>query len=491
MIGINILKERYKIIFGYIGEITIGVGFSLFLPLITLFFYKTDKKDIMAIICSGLISLIIGFLLKLNLKSDSDKSLTIQEGGIIVLFSWIIAVILGGLPFIFSGQLSFTQAIFEAVSGFTTTGLSVVNVEETSNMFLLWRSIMQLMGGAGLVVILLSAIIGPHGDNLYNAEARSDRLVPNAKKTVTMIMKIYLSYILSGIILYSIAGMPIFDAINHSIAAVSTGGFSTKADSIGFYNSVSIELITIILMILGTINFASHMLLWKGKFKDFFRIGETRFMLFFMGILIPFVLYFTTLNLFSSLSKSLRVAAFEIISAISTSGFSTVPYTNWNPLGIFTMIILMIIGGGIGSTAGGLKLYRVYTCFKVFIWNIKSVNLPKRVIKENYIIRPEGKFYVSNGHLVEISSFFTIYFFMYIISVTILLAHNYSIFEAMFEMASCFSTVGLSIGVTSPDAPILVLWTQIVGMFFGRLEFFVIFFSIGKIFKDSIFISKN
>lgn len=209
---------------------------------------------------------------------------------------------------VLNGELSVSQAIFEAVSGFTTTGLSVVNVTKTSHMILLWRSIMQFLGGVGLAVIMLTSIIGPLGMNLYNAEARSDMLLPNIKSSAKIIVIIYLGYIIGGVVLYFIANMPLFDAINHSIAAVSTGGFSTKAESIGYYNSVSIELITIILMILGTINFSTHLLILKGKFNQVLKIGEIKIFFLLIFIFIPLFTFYTTLPLYTELYRGVRVA---------------------------------------------------------------------------------------------------------------------------------------------------------------------------------------
>lgn len=484
----NILGKKYKYILGYTGIIMMIVGFSMFTPLLVYPIYPAEKIEVFSLVITAVCSVVLGFgAKKLFLKENDNVKLSIQEGGVTVVFSWITAVIICALPFVISGQLNFVQAVFEAVSGLTTTGLSVVNVEKTSNIFLLWRSVMQFLGGAGLAVIMLSAIIGPNGVGLYNAEARSDRLMPNIKKSTKLIMIIYVGYIIGGIILYILFGMPWFDAVNHSIAAVSTGGFSTKTASIGYYESVSIELITIILMILGTINFAAHAVLLKGKIKNFCRIGEIRFMTLLFFISIPITFYFCTINLFESVSKAWRVAAFEIVSAVSTTGFSTVGYGNWNGFGAFMLIIVMIIGGGSGSTAGGMKHYRVYVLLKSLWWNIKSFILPKRIFKQYYVIRPEGKYYVNDKHVNEISSIITVYLSMFVVCVFILLAHGYGIKESMFEIASCLSTVGLSMGVTSPDAPNLVLITESAAMFMGRLEFIVVFYAFLKIIKDMRF----
>jgi trk system potassium uptake protein TrkH len=480
----NFLKERYSIILRYIGIITIGVGTALLLPLLILPLYINESTDVIYFIAPSLIAIVIGYAIKTLIKKPKQTTLTLQEGGIIVLFAWIIAIIFSAIPFIISGQLNFTQAIFEATSGLTTTGLSVVDVTKISHIFLLWRSIMQFFGGAGIAVVMLAAIIGPYGFGLYNAEARSDKLLPHIAKSAKLIMVIYSGYILAGTILYIVVGMNWFDAINHSIAAVSTGGFSTKFGSIGEYQSLPIELITIILMILGTINFAAHYVLLKGEIKKFFKIGEIRFMFFLLAVSIPIASFLSLINLFESMGKSIRVGVFEFVSALSTTGFSTVPYTNWDDFSVFIMIALMVIGGGAGSTAGGLKLYRAYILVKSLIWNLKEFLLPKNSVRQNYIYRPDGKYYVSKEHILEVSNFATLYFIIYILGVSILIFNGYTIKESMFEFASSLSTVGLSIGVTSPDAPIAVLWTQIVGMFFGRLEFFVIFFAIIKIFKD-------
>ena len=491
MSGVEILKNRYKLILGYTGIILLGVSLAMLTPLLTIPFFPYKQIEIFSFLATSFFTALIGLSLKRFIVNEKNVTMSIQEGGIVVFISWSATVILSALPFVISGQLNFVQACFEVVSGYTTTGLSVVDVRETTHMVLLWRSIMQLLGGVGLVVIMLSAIIGPHGVGLYNAEARSDKLVPNIRKTTKMIVIIYLSYILAGIVLYVLAGMSVFDSINHSIAAVSTGGFSTKYESIGYYNSTTIELITIILMVLGTINFAAHAILWKGKIKEFLNIGEFKTMLFMFSFSIPLTVFFTTKDMFESLSKSIRVAVFEIISAVSTTGFSTVGYTNWNDFGFFMLVLMMIIGGGTGSTAGGIKQYRVYILLKSLWWNIKSFILPRNLVKEYHVNRADGKFYVSDKHIIEVCSVTTIYMFMFVISILILMAHGYSMRDSMFEIASCLSTVGLSVGITSPDAPVLVLIVETIMMFLGRLEFIVVFYSILRMIKDFKFIKSE
>lgn len=478
------LRNRYNLILGYCGVVFIIIGITLLIPLSTVLFLKYELIDIFIFSILGIFSIILGSLLKKNINKDKNITLNFQEGGVIVFISWIYAILIGALPFIIKGQLTFSQGIFEAVSGFTTTGLSMVNVLETSDAILLWRSIMQFLGGTGLAVIMLSSIIGPLGIGLYNAEARSDMLVPNIKNSAKTIMLIYSGYILGGIILYYLAGMSMFDSINHSIAAVSTGGFTTKVESIGYYNSISIEFITIILMVLGTINFGAHLLILKGKFKTFFKIGELRFMFFLFLIFIPLVTFYAVLPIYNSLAKSFRVAIFEVVSAISTTGFSTTTYFNWTSLGYFILLLSMLIGGGTGSTAGGIKQYRVYILLKNLWWEIKKMTYSKKSIKENSIYKPEGKVYIDNNFLNEIIVILSGYILTYTICVTILLTQGYTLKESMFEIASCLSTVGLSYGVTSIEASNITVWTMSFAMFLGRLEFLIIISTFIKFYKD-------
>jgi trk system potassium uptake protein TrkH len=484
-----ILRSRYKIILTYTSVIIFGVAILNLLPLIFLFFDTSDVQYVNSFVYSAIISFLVAlFLLTMGdrsiLKSDHHvEPLTQKEGGIIVLFVWIISTILVSLPYLFWGKLNFTQSCFEGVSGLTTTGLSMVDVSQTPKIFLAWRSLTQFVGGAGFAVIMLSSIIGPGGLGLYYAEGRSEQILPNIVNSTKIIMFIYSFFITSGVIVYTLLGMPFFDAINHSIAALSTGGFSTQVNSIGEYNSFPIELFTILLMLIGTTNFAALYLLFKKKFREFLKIGEIRFGILLI-LLFPLMMMIILLPLYSSLQDSLRVGTFEVISAMSTTGFSTVSYINWPESAVFIMIVLMIIGGGTGSTAGGIKQYRIFLLLKSLWWNFQDYISPQRKITQHKINKPEGIYYIQRKAFVQNVNFISLYMLIYIFGVLILTANGYSLIDSMFEYASCLSTVGLSIGITSPNADGIVLWTEIVGMFLGRLEFLIVFFSIVKMLKD-------
>ncbi|MCF8000664.1 MAG: TrkH family potassium uptake protein [Halanaerobiales bacterium] len=482
---INVLKERYQLLIKYIGILMMASSAFLLLPLLSLPFYPNEIKYSYAFIIPSIILFVIGFIAWKNTKHNREEvSLSLKEGGIIVLFSWVIAVLFSALPFMLINMLNFTQAIFESMSGWTTTGLSVVDVTTAPKLILLWRSIMQFFGGAGLVVVMLSSVLHPYGFGLYNAEGRSDQLLPHVKRSTKAIMIIYGSYTLGGIILYILVGMNVFDAFNHSLAALSTGGFSTQVNSIGHYNSISIEMVTWILMLIGTTNFATHFALLKGRFKVFFKNGEIRLLMLLNAVFIPILMYFTVNNLYDSVPAGLRRAIFETITAISTTGFSLDTFNTWNLFGIFCIIILMLIGGGTGSTAGGIKLYRIYLIFKSIYWEIKGYFLPEDVVNKNYIWRGEKRIEAKSNFVMEAANYVVLYLFTYFLGVLIFLAHGYNLSDSMFEFASALGTVGLSVGITSADAPPFILWTETFGMFLGRLEFFVIFFAIIKIFKD-------
>ncbi|WP_041367282.1 TrkH family potassium uptake protein [Natranaerobius thermophilus] len=483
----EILIRKYNYIIGYIGVILLGLSIALLLPLIFLFIFGEESILVRSFLIPAVFSALLGFIMSTPIrKGNNDSHLTLHEGGVIVVLSWLMVTFISAFPFLLSGELNFTQALFESVSGWTTTGLSVVDESEIANTLIFWRSLMQYLGGAGIAVTLLAAIIGPSGGmGLYSAEGRSDKLLPNVFKSIKLIIIIYLGYTFSGIILYMIVGMPWFDSIIHSFSALSTGGFSSRPESIGAFDSLAIELVTIILMILGTTNFAAHHVFLRGKIKEFFKIGEIKFMFILMGITIPVVIFVALFPLYGNFAESLRFGTFELISSITTTGYSTgVDYDSWGSFAVFVIIVLMIFGGGAGSTAGGVKLIRIYVLFKSVVWHIQEHFLPKNIVRENYILKPGEKFYVYQRHITQFANFLLLYLATYILGVLIFLAHGFQLEDSMFEFASTLGTVGLSVGLTSPDAPLFILWTQIFGMLLGRLELYIIFFAFIRIIKD-------
>jgi trk system potassium uptake protein TrkH len=336
----------------------------------------------------------------------------------------------------------------------------------------------------GLAIIMLSAITGPTGPAVSVAEGR-DQLVSHVRQSAKLVMIIYGGYQVVGTLALWLAGMGWFDAVNHTFAATSTGGFSTHPENIGYWNSVAVEAVTIPLMILGNLSFVTAWLLLRGKFRAVGRNGEVRVMAVVIPLGACLVFLLTCRGLCPTLGKSARVAIFETVSALTTTGFSTVGYGNWNALGWLVLTVLMLIGGGTCSTAGGIKQYRVYLLWKSATWELRRMLLPRTAVTENHVWEADRKVFVNDTRMRQIGAFVFLYLLTYTVGSAILAAYGYGLKESLFEYASAVSNSGLSIGLTSPSAPAGALWTMTVGMFLGRLEFFVILASAAKLLRDA------
>ena len=479
----RLLRKRYRAIFSYTGLVLVMCSGLMLTPLLALLIWPQEARQAWEFILPAAVLAALGLATWRLLRPSEEVVLTVQEGGVIVLVSWVMVCVFSAWPFMAAG-LNFTQAVFESVSGWTTTGLSVVNVEKASHLILLWRSIMQLAGGAGLAIIMLSAITGPTGPAFSSAEGR-EQLVPHVRYSAKLVLMIYSGYALVGVVAYVLAGMGWFDAINHAFPAVSTGGFSSKPDSIGHWDSPTIEAVTMALMTLGNLNFVTAWLLLRGKFRAAGHNGELRLFALLVPVCAAALFLLTCGGLYASLGKSIRVSVFETVSALTTTGFSTVGYGDWNGFGWLVLIVLMLIGGGICSTAGGIKQYRIYMLWKSLVWELRRFLLPRTAVVENAVYEGERRVFIEEARLRQIGTFVFLYLSTFVIGAGILTAYGYGLKESLFEYASAVGTVGLSVGVTSASAPGGVLWAETAGMFLGRLEFIVVLVSIAKLFRDS------
>ena len=457
------------------------IGALLLMPLFLLPFYPQDTCYTLDFVLPALLSFAFGGILSYRNRNLDEDSLfsshikSMQSSSQIVLAVWGWGIFTGALPFILSGQLTFVQALFESVSGWTTTGLSVMNVEETSHIFLFYRSLMQYCGGLGFVLMIVMLISGKQAMGLFHAEGHSDKLMPNLKKTARTIFLMYFLFLLIGTLNTWLVGMDFFDALCHTMCALSTGGFSTKLNSIGEYNSFAVELSIIFLMLAGTTNFAVLLLLVKGKWSQFCKVSEVRFMALLIAILVPLT-GISLSNAFGfGIHEGLRRAFFDIVSALSTSGYSTMSYQDWPPTALGLLICAMLIGGGIGSTAGGIKLSRVYLMLRLLGQNIKSRIHSARLVQTAYYTRAQGKTEIDRETAEDTCSFINCYFLLFIIgSLLLTVTADCTLTEAMFEFASSIGTVGLSIGLTGPATNNATLFVEMAGMILGRLEIFII-----------------
>jgi trk system potassium uptake protein TrkH len=478
------LRRRYGAILSYTGVILAICGVIMLSPLLLLTVYPEEAGQAWAFAAPALALVGLGVLAWKALKPSKSVALTVQEGGVIVLLSWVTVILFSAWPFMRLLGLDFTRAVFESVSGWTTTGLSVVDVTKAGKMVLLWRSTMQLFGGAGLAILMMSAIIGPTGAGLSAAEGRGEQLVPHVRQSARLVMLIYGGYVAAGIIALSLAGMSPFDAVNHTFTAVSTGGFSTRPESIGFWNSPTIEAIIIALMMLGNLSFVTAWLALRGEFRFVLRNGEVRLFAVLAPLATAAVFLVTSQFLYPHLGKAFRVALFESVSALTTTGFSTVTYNNWNSFGALVLIMLMLVGGGTCSTAGGIKQFRIYLLSKQLAWEMKRAFLPRTAVLERPIWEADRKIFLRDARFSQISIFVFLYMMVFFAGVLILCACGYSVQDSMFEFASSLGTVGLSIGVTTVKSSNIVLWSESAAMFLGRLEFFVIIVSALRLVAD-------
>ncbi len=286
-----------------------------------------------------------------------------------------------------------------------------------------------------------------------------------------------------GTLAYWIAGMSPLDAVNHSFAAVSTGGFSTRTQSIGHWDSLAVEAVSLPLMFLGNMSFITAWLLWRGRVGPVARNGEIRLFVVLVSLASAALFLITSQAVYPLLSKSIRVAVFETVSALTTTGFSTVGYKDWNAFGVTVLVILMLIGGGTCLTAGGIKQFRVYLFIKLLIWEIRLSLLPRSVVFERPVWEGNRRVFVDDARVRPGGNFYLLVFGN-ISGRGIAPVCLRSLSDSLFEFASALGTVGLSVGVTSAQMPDAALWAETFAMFLGRLEFMVVIVSLLKLLRD-------
>lgn len=480
----NILPA-YKVILGYSGFCMILVGVAVLATLLTLFAYPEESIYAWNFIIPGFLSIIIGTLLFKPIYKKKKIELDKNHDTLIVLLAWIFAIIICMLPYYMSGKHSITHSIFEATSGLTTTGLTVMQVDELPKIYLMFRSVTLYLGGVGLILIMTSLFSSAFGMRLYNAEGHPNKLIPNVIKSSRMIVCIYTGYILVGAVLYIIFGMTPFDAINHSIAAVANGGFSTHSENIGYYNSIPIEIITMVLMILGGTNFWLNLMLITGKFKRLLKHCETKTALVLWIIFVPILSCILLGGVCETFGEGFRVALFQLISAMATAGFQTVKtFEIWPSAALFLMATFMIIGFQSGSTAGGIKQYRLAIAAKSMYYDIKSRLMNKREVSARKINIYGENTEITKERSFEAHNFIMIYLGI-ILSITFIYTLcGYSLEKSLFESASILGCVGLSAGITGIAASNFINWVAILGMLIGRLDIYPVVLSLMVLGQD-------
>jgi trk system potassium uptake protein TrkH len=447
----------------------------MLIPILVTFIYN-EPKYIASFLYSAIISAIIGFLLVKLFRVE--MKMTLKSAMIFSTIIWLVACALGSLPYYFSGELSYLNSYFEAMSGFTTTGFSMYpNLDAVSYTMNFWRAFTQWIGGLGIIFLLLALLRSTGADvmRLYLAEGREERLVPSIKHSTRIIVYIYLMFTGIGIILFLAAGMSPFDSVFHTFASLSTGGFGMHNTSILYYNSVWVEIAAMIIMMIGATNFALHYTVLKGNWREYFRDIETKVaftLIIISTALVTFMLYNNQVY-GNDLLLNLRFSLFQMVSAITTTGLQTAFYpdilSKWIGLGTFLMTIIMIIGAGSLSTGGGIKWLRVGILLKGISWQVKSFILPGKAVMAKKL-HHVTELKITDDVIRLTGAFLSTYLVVYIVSVIIVLIYYPDISRVIFEVASALSNVGLSSGIMTPTSPALVKIVFIIDFWMGRLE---------------------
>jgi trk system potassium uptake protein TrkH len=469
---------NYGIIIKIIGYVLM-VESILLLPPFFIGLY-TQEGDATAFGITILLTFLSGFLF--SRKTIKDKSISIREGLSIVSLSWIVISIFGALPlYMTKSTPTYINALFEIVSGFTTTGASVIsNVEGLTHGILFWRSFTHWVGGMGILVFSLALLpaLGVGGFQLYKFESPgpvAGKIAPKLKNTAKILYTIYFGVTILQVILLRIGGMSLFDSLVYTFGTVGTGGFATKNISVGAYNSTYLHLVIAVFMTLSGINFANYYLILNGKVSDFFKDEETRLYIGIQAlatVLIAINLYMTSYN---NLGLAFRDSYFQASSVMTTTGYSTVDFDLWPTFSKGILLVLMMIGGSAGSTAGGMKVVRILILFKMVKREVIKIFHPRAVVP----IKLGGKV-VPNETVSGIHSFTALYMIIFILSTILVSLEGINLESAASSVIATLSNIGPGLGFVGPTqnfggfSQISILYFTLL-MLLGRLELFTMF----------------
>lgn len=471
---------RIRPILSVLGFLLVTVSLALLTALFFSFHYDEDFRPILY---SGLITLVVGGLLMLSFKhKEPEEGLRIREGFAIVTFGWVIVPLFGCLPFLLSGAIpSFTDAYFEALSGFTTAGASILtDVEAMPKGELYWRCLTQWLGGMGIIVLALAILplLGVGGMQLFKAEVAGptkDKLTPRVAETARLLWGLYVLVTGAEVIMLMAGGVSFYDALCHSFTTIATGGFSTKNASIATFNSAYVDAVVTLFMFIGGTNFALHYGALKGGVRDYFRDNEWMFFaVSFLVVAAIMTLAVAPTSYEGNYLMAFRYVAFNLMSVMSTTGYATADFALWAPLAQAALLFLMFPGGCAGSTSGGMKNIRVLLLLKTAVNELKKLIHPKAVVP----IRYNGRM-VEQEILLTIAGFIILFLVTFSTSTIILTLTGLDVVSSMSGVVACMSTVGPGLGTVGPMANYahlsdLAKWTLNACMLVGRLELYTV-----------------
>jgi trk system potassium uptake protein TrkH len=467
-----------KTVFFMIGILLIVLGFSMLFPYVIQIMYDESSHSFIA---SSFVTIFIGILFVLA-NLEREFKLNLRQTFLFSTLAWLMVAAFGSLPFILSPkEFTFSEAFFESMSGITTTGATIItDLDKSPKSILLWRAIMQWLGGIGIVVMAITILplLKVGGMQLFKMEGpdSTEKILPRTIEVAAIIISTYLILTFLCGMFYWIFGMSIFDSIAHAMTTIATGGFSTHNDSIGFFKNSNIEIIASIFIVLGSIPFISYLKFAQGNKKIFFQDVQIRGLinLLFFSVLIMFT-YLLFIDYESNILDKIRISSFNVISILSGTGYVTDDFGLWGKFSLIFFLFLMFIGGCAGSTACGIKIFRLQMLL-IFLKNqIKKLIHPNSIIISKYNNQKISESFI-NSVIVFIFSFLFIFF----IIAMLLSISGLDFLTAISGAASAISNVGPGLGdMIGPNGnyktiPDLSKWILSIGMLLGRLELFAV-----------------
>jgi trk system potassium uptake protein TrkH len=469
---------NFKFIIRILGFLLVVESVAMLIATMIAIIYK--GSDINALLLSTLITSATGIIL-LALTRNVKKDIGKREGFIIVTLVWILFSFFGSLPFILSNSIpDLTNAFFETMSGFTTTGASILNnIESLPNGILFWRSMTQWLGGMGIIVLSLAIlpIFGFGGMQLFAAEVPgpvTDKLSPRINSTAKSLWIIYLFFTILETILLWIGGMTFFDAINHSFTTMATGGYSTKQASIAFWPSPYIQYVITIFMIIAGANFSVSYLVLTGKFRKAIENEELRYYLFFVAAFSLVIFGGLLISTQLGVEQAFRDSIFQVASIITTTGYATVDYLTWSPFLVVVLFAVFFFGGSAGSTGGGLKIMRIVLLLKNSYYELRRIVHPNAIVPVRFNEKPVSEQIINN-----VLAFFMFYFVIFFGSTILLMLVVPDLPSAMGAVATSLGNIGPGLGIFGPANSFEALhpagkWFLSFLMLIGRLELFTV-----------------
>ncbi len=439
------------------------------------------NEDWLPILLAGMITLASGGIMKIGVIKAEDKDLKKRDGYLVVTLGWVVMSLFGTLPYIFTSSIpNFTNAVFETFSGFTTTGATILeDIEALPKGILFWRSMTQWIGGMGIIVLAVAIlpILGIGGMQLFTAESsgiKYDKLKPRIQDTALRLWVIYVGLTGLQLVLMMLGDMPFYDAINHAFTTMSSGGFSTKNASIAFYDSAYIQYIIIVFMFLAGTNFPLLYFVLKGRLNKIIENEELKvyaLLVLTLSIFITFIIFSET---WSGFEVSFRIALFQVVSIVTTTGYVTADYTSWTPFLTTLFFILLFFGAMAGSTSGGFKLVRHILLVKNSFLEIKRQLHPSAVLPVRLNNRA-----ISQDIIFNILAFMMIYILIFAVGSIVMSTTGLDFTSAMGATATSLANVGPAIGSVGPlnnfaHVSDFGKWVLAFLMLVGRLEIFTV-----------------